>query len=209
MEEEGRRSMSAEEDRMYTYLMKHRARTRYVPDQMDPDAPQPIPALKVEAEEPEQPGARREEHLATCREVLTEWRKKTWAEQYSTCSFSRNALLEDKDLTVLASRARIRTFDDLKLHVPNWPFMKRHGDEVLTLLRLIDDDYRENRAAQLQVKEEHKAALAAKKARQEAAKVKPIKHPWDVPKGRPRNHFWSYSMRQWLPIPVEYELQCY
>ena len=72
---------------------------------------------------------------------------------------------------------------------------------------MIDNDYIDARKSEAKAQEDIKAAHVAKKARQDTAGTKVIKHPWDVSKGCFRNHFWSYSTKSWLPIPVEYELQ--
>lgn len=47
--------------------------------------------------------------------------------------------MPDDVLKKLALYARIKTIEDIKHSVPDWDFIDKYGDNVLTLLKLIDD----------------------------------------------------------------------
>lgn len=136
---------SADKD-LLAYIERVRACTKHsVPIQIEvSDNDDDVPELASGTTAPKKTtllAPRRGEPLASCRQVLTQWRAKTWLAEYSMCAFDETALLEDKDLTVLASRARIQNLSDLKFNVPNWSFASKYGQEVLAILREVDDRY--------------------------------------------------------------------
>lgn len=186
---------------LLAYIERVRACTKHsVPIQIEvSDDDDDVPELASGTTAPKKTtllAPRRGEPLASCRQVLTQWRAKTWLAEYSMCAFDKTALLEDKDLTVLASRAQIQNLSDLKFNVPNWSFASKYGQEVLAILREVDDRYQAARDLEAAERE-------AKRLRRLHAE--PIHHPWEIPANRPFGHFWSYSLRMWLPIPVEVE----
>ncbi|KAF8215473.1 hypothetical protein K438DRAFT_1749506 [Mycena galopus ATCC 62051] len=86
---------------------------------------------------------RRGEHLQNARAALVSWRPRTFLNKYSTYSFTDLGILPDTILTALASK-RIRTLAEMadKLSVP-WIFAQWHGDEVIELLKRIDQARRD------------------------------------------------------------------
>ena len=89
----------------------------------------------------ETPKVRRDEHLKKAWAVLEKWRFNTKRAHYTPSSFTASALLPDTTLTALASNGTIRTLTDLKdaLKTP-WIFADRHGEEVIQLLRKVDEE---------------------------------------------------------------------
>lgn len=91
------------------------------------------------------PATRRGEHLKNIRLALENWRLNTKMRRYSPSSFTAVVILPDKNLTTLASK-RLKTLDDLKAALsPPWIFADRHGQEVLDLLKKMDDAEKEKR----------------------------------------------------------------
>lgn len=188
-EQHGRRHFTPEEEAVWKTILQLRRR-------LGPE--QDIAFQESDDEEPaprgiRRRGARRAAHLAACRNVLTQWRQNKWLDDFKHCAFGPAAILDDTQLTVLASRAHINNIEDIKAEIPRWIWADEYGEEVLAALRQVDDD----RTAE------------AKRTRQEAHGAVPIQHPWPIPEDqeRPRDHFWSHPMQAWLPIPVQYELK--
>jgi hypothetical protein len=86
------------------------------------------------------PITRQGEHLKDARGALERWRFKTQRDHYSPSSVTAVTLLLDPTLTTLASNARIHTIEDIESCLnPPWIMARRHGNEVLILLKAIDD----------------------------------------------------------------------
>jgi len=111
------------------------------------------------------PGSRRKERLEACRNVLMDWRHKTWQNDFKDCVWGPNVLFSDTILTKIANRARIQTLDDIKKEIPEWIWADEYGDAVLKLLEPIDTSWREendrkkaeNKAKRAKVSAEKKA----------------------------------------------------
>jgi chemotaxis protein histidine kinase CheA len=83
---------------------------------------------------------RRGNHLKHVRSELECWRFETKAKRYSPSPVTAAAILPDPILTTLASNARIQTLDDMDAVLnPRWIMTKRHGQEVLDLLKRLDE----------------------------------------------------------------------
>lgn len=83
---------------------------------------------------------RRAEHLAAVKRALQSWRFKTYCDLYSLSSFTAEAILPDDNLTTLASDAQIKTLDDVATMLkPPWILAKKHGEEILDLLKQQDE----------------------------------------------------------------------
>ena len=92
------------------------------------------------------PSIRRGEHLKRVRSALKAWWFKVKAQQYTLSPFTAVAILPDMVLTSLASNARIQTLEDLIKNLnPPWMMARRHGQEVLDLLKMLDDNERTER----------------------------------------------------------------
>lgn len=100
--------------------------------------PKPPPPPRPPRKEKGQ-GPRRDQRLKSCRDILTVWRTKCWEEAYSYCIWGPQVLLPPKVLEGLAKRAHIRTVEDIKTEFPDWSFADKHGNDVLNLLRPIDE----------------------------------------------------------------------
>jgi hypothetical protein len=102
------------------------------------------------------PATRRGEHLQNVRHALERWRFKTKRDRYSPSSVTAVTILPDPTLTTLASNARIRTVEDMQNCInPPWVMAQRHGNEILEILKRLDDT---EKAAREQVKEAKAAA---------------------------------------------------
>ncbi|KII93854.1 hypothetical protein PLICRDRAFT_77008, partial [Plicaturopsis crispa FD-325 SS-3] len=93
---------------------------------------------KRRATGPKRAGKRRGQHLQDVRVALETWRYRKKRDEYTPSSFGASALLPDLILTALASNTSLKTVDDLSsLKIP-WMFAKKHGDEVLEIVRRVD-----------------------------------------------------------------------
>lgn len=112
------------------------------------------------------PKTRRGDHLHNVRAVLERWRFKTKRDRYSLGSVTAEVVLPNPTLTTLASNAYIRTLEDLdNILNPPWVMGRRHGAEVLTLLRSLDEAERALREQTKQAKvAERKEATQARQA---------------------------------------------
>lgn len=124
------------------------------------------------------PKNRRKEHLKMAREALERWRLKTYLDKYSKSCFPEVGIMPDQVLTSLASN-RVNTVEEMK--ALSWMLARRHGEEVLNVLRRIDQHVREQ-------KEQEKEANAAQR-RQDTVKRKAARDlaaaATPKPRGRP------------------------
>ncbi|KLO06377.1 P-loop containing nucleoside triphosphate hydrolase protein [Schizopora paradoxa] len=106
------------------------------------------------------PENRSKDWLQEARDALVEWRRNLKLRQYPRSILSEEALLPDNVLSKLATKARLRSIVDIIEETGgNWALVDRHGDEVLAVLKAIDES-----------RNTKKAELAA--ANREAAKQK-------------------------------------
>ncbi|KAJ3553996.1 hypothetical protein NM688_g3333 [Phlebia brevispora] len=186
-------SLSDEQRELLAFVQRLRSRT-------EPPA-QTVPQLAVKKQPTGLPGPRRGEHLAACRRALIDWRWQTWLADFWMCAFDERTVLEDKDLTTLASKARIQTIADVKIEVPNWDFANKYGTAVLKILQEIDEKWRaEREAEQARKKEEKAAAQAAKKSQRQHVEL--VQRSCPAPSNHPEGYFWSYAHQAWLPTPA-------
>jgi hypothetical protein len=116
---------------------------------------------------------RRGQHLQDVRGALEHWRFKTKRDCYSPSSVTAVTILPDPILTTLASNARIRTIDDIESSInPPWIMARRHGGEILLIMKSIDDAERETR-------EQAKQTKAAERKRETAARQAERKREMD------------------------------
>lgn len=133
------------------------------------------------------PATRRGEHLKNVRSALENWRFKIKMCQYSPGPFLSMAILPDKTLTTLASNARIKTIDDMKEVLnPPWIFVERHGQEVLDMLKRLDEADKEDR-------ERTKADKKAAKRRETEARREETKRQKELERG------WAKTQRLGTP----------
>ncbi|KAK7027844.1 bloom syndrome [Favolaschia claudopus] len=122
-----------------------------------------------------EPKTRRKDHLKCAREALERWRLKTFMDRYSKSSLPEVAILPDQVLTSLASK-RVNTVEEMLQLRPSWMLARRHGEEVLAMLRRVDEHEREEREREKEAKRTaRKEATAARKAA--VAATKPRKLP--------------------------------
>jgi hypothetical protein len=104
----------------------------------------------ISAESPTRPGPHRRERLQICRSAITEWRSRTWSENYSDCAWGPNVLISDAIINKLATRSHISTVEDIKQEILDWDFADDYGSVVLELIRKSDEDWKEDHARKLQ-----------------------------------------------------------
>ncbi|CDO69447.1 hypothetical protein BN946_scf184817.g7 [Trametes cinnabarina] len=105
------------------------------------------------------PKRRKDEHLKHIKTELRAWRVKIRRLKYAGTSLKADNILPDRTLQTIASQQRgIKTIDDLRpLLKPPWPFLELHGDEVLQLVKKLDEeDEQQRHARNLQAREERR-----------------------------------------------------
>lgn len=123
---------------------------------------------------PKQPGPRRGTHLENARTSLFAWRLRTKQARYSPSSITATSLISDATIRSLASARHITTIEAIREHT-GWIYAERHGDELLELLKRVDDDeiakkntIKAAAAAAREVAASEKAAIALEKREQKA-----------------------------------------
>ena len=107
------------------------------------------------------------EHLHRVRQALFQWRADTRKRDYPYSCFTGIALLPDGPLTTIASYRRLKVLDDFQSVLgTSWAFIDAYGEEVLTLVKKMDDEDKDictmkvltNRQVKRQATEAAKAA---------------------------------------------------
>ncbi|KAJ7512821.1 P-loop containing nucleoside triphosphate hydrolase protein, partial [Mycena galericulata] len=123
------------------------------------------------------PRTRRKDHLKQARDALERWRQRIYLEKYAKSSVPDVGIMPDTVLTSLASK-RFDTVDELKVHTPTWMLARRHGEEVLQVLRRVDEAVRAEKARNSEISRELKRAeTKRRKAAEAAANPQPPKPP--------------------------------
>ncbi|KAH7905725.1 hypothetical protein BJ138DRAFT_1017321, partial [Hygrophoropsis aurantiaca] len=104
------------------------------------------------------PATRREEYLKNARNLLENWRDKTWVGQYSHVPYGPEGLLPNQVVQKIASSTRIKTIEDMVGVGWSTSRAERHGEEVLKLLEAYDTKYQRMREAEKEAKAEAKRA---------------------------------------------------
>ena len=115
-------------------------------------------------------------HLDMARRALEEWRNEQAQTRYATRAYSILAVLPDDSIESVAHDARIASSAALEQKIPlsRWPFLRRHGQEIVDLLLDVDSKYESEMAADVAAKAAStkapaKAALHAQSSRPEEA----------------------------------------
>jgi len=102
---------------------------------------------------PQGPAVRQGDHLKSARAALKAWRLKTKLSLYSPSPFTADTILPDPFLTTIASNAHIQTAADIAAVLKRpWMLLDAHGEEVLQVLRNVDQSHRQAVEAQRQTK---------------------------------------------------------
>jgi superfamily II DNA/RNA helicase len=96
--------------------------------------------------------------LKTCHDALIKWHNEIWNRDFLDCTFDPESIIPDAVLTKIASRARLKTFADIKEELLDWIWVDEYGNEALQVLVPIDAAWNEEN-------EREKAERKAKKAR--------------------------------------------
>jgi bloom syndrome protein len=108
------------------------------------------------------PAARRGALLESAQNALVRWCFQTKLDRYNPSSITAIFLLPDPIIKTLAPARHIQTVEALRVHT-GWIFADRHGEEVLNVLRQIDQVDNETQEAEKQARSaERKAATAAR-----------------------------------------------
>ncbi|KAI0349260.1 hypothetical protein OH77DRAFT_1525816 [Trametes cingulata] len=113
------------------------------------------------------PKRRKDEHLKRVKAELRTWRIQTRRSKYAGTSLKAENILPDRALQTIASLRRgIKTIDDLRPHLkPSWPFLEVLGDEVLKLVKKLDEEDDSRRMLRnIQAREEKKRETERRKA---------------------------------------------
>ncbi|KAG1724659.1 hypothetical protein EDB19DRAFT_2028756 [Suillus lakei] len=117
------------------------------------------------------PATRREDNLKDAKDLLVNWRFKTWMTVYSEAApYGPEGLLPDLVLSKIASSRKPETIGDLVGVGWSTSQARRHGEEVLELLRVFDAEVDDKRKA-----EQLQRSEAKKKETRERNKVKRLK----------------------------------
>ncbi|KAI0349171.1 hypothetical protein OH77DRAFT_1499650 [Trametes cingulata] len=96
--------------------------------------------LRGTARPHQSPKRRKDEHLKRIRAELQAWRQQTRRTKYAYTSLKAENILPDRALQTIASLQR-RIIDDLRPHLrPPWPFLEVLGDDVLKLVKKLDEE---------------------------------------------------------------------
>lgn len=90
-------------------------------------------------------GPRKGDRLTKCREALDKWRQETWYKNHRFASWDYCVLLPDDILQKLASCANILTAQALRDASFKWDFAQKYDEDILQLLKPIDDAWNEER----------------------------------------------------------------
>lgn len=115
------------------------------------------------------PEKRSKDWLASAHDALESLRLKIKERDYLYSSLSADAILPDYVLSKLASRARLKTIEDIEGEKsPPWLYAKKHGAEALAVLRALDKDRIATREAAKRAKrDDAKHTKAKEKAEHE------------------------------------------
>lgn len=111
---------------------------------------------------------RRDQHLEEARKLLVGWRASTYRAKYPYAIWGEEGLMPDVVVTALATYRRWRTLEDLQFTAAEWMWKDRHADEVLKLLRDLDE--RVDAGKEIAKRAKADARKAETKKRREAKK---------------------------------------
>lgn len=82
-------------------------------------------------------------YRAAAIKALEDWRRSLRDGRYASGSFSIFVVLPDELIRSLAYDPQVQTMEQLKAKpsAASWPFLRRHGQEVLDVLKKVDDEY--------------------------------------------------------------------
>ncbi|KAJ7619939.1 P-loop containing nucleoside triphosphate hydrolase protein [Mycena polygramma] len=120
------------------------------------------------------PKTRRGEHREAAQEALQRWRLRTYLEKYSKSSLPEVGIMSDTILATLATK-RLKTVAEMLELRPSWILARRHGEDVLAVLRRVDERVQAEKQRTNEAANTARKALTA--ARRAAVATKPPKLP--------------------------------
>ncbi|KAF8835661.1 hypothetical protein BDN67DRAFT_868281, partial [Paxillus ammoniavirescens] len=102
------------------------------------------------------PATQRDESLKSAKRSLRKWRYKIWMARYSQVPYGPEGLLPDNVLDKITLNTRIHNVDDLKScgWVACWA--KRHGEDVVKILEVLDRKVQAEKVAEKAAKDAEK-----------------------------------------------------
>ncbi|KAJ8481720.1 hypothetical protein ONZ51_g5811 [Trametes cubensis] len=125
------------------------------------------------ASRPLSPKRRTGDHLKFVKSRLYAWRLATRRSKYRHSSLKADNILPEANLKTIASQRRaLKTVEDLQSTLnPPWPLVHVHGEEVLRLVKQLDNEHEARRQAAVQrSREERRQATLQRQAEEAAAK---------------------------------------
>ncbi|KIJ61474.1 hypothetical protein HYDPIDRAFT_31340 [Hydnomerulius pinastri MD-312] len=115
-------------------------------------------------------------HLQSVRAALLTWRVKIAARDYPHACFTSAVVLPDPVLTTIASNRQLTTLHDLQTALPTtWVLAERYGEEVLGLVRRIDDEDRAAREAKRAADQEARRLESERRAAEKVAEAEKMR----------------------------------
>ena len=107
-------------------------------------------------------------YRAAAIKALEDWRRSLRDGQYASGSFSIFVVLPDELIRSLAYDTQVQTVEQLKAKpsAASWPFLRRHGQDILDVLKKVDQDY-------LTARQEAEESRASKSARSKCMRHRP------------------------------------
>ena len=116
---------------------------------------------------------RAQQHLQNVHATLVSWRLKTATHDFPFLSFTSAVILPDPILTSIASNSCLATSHNLETFLSvKWAFLERYGDEILSLVRVMDDKDSHQCETKKLAEQEAKCLEVEPRAAEKVAKVK-------------------------------------
>lgn len=104
--------------------------------------PEPIIIIDMTAE-PLVVERRTGDRLEAISRALYTWRRQHWRSNYQYCAWGEEALLPAQIIKFLAANAHIRTVANLQKYAPEWIWIQDIGLQVLDIIQITDDAWKE------------------------------------------------------------------
>ena len=134
------------------------------------------------------PQRRRGAHLVDAQTSLERWRAETWTRQYAGRPWSPEIILPSRVVSNIANKTNVQSTEAL-VEIGGWARHRAlvHGDELLCILREVDERERDRRASEKQKKvDERLERKRAAEAVREAKKAETKRRREEVRLNRPK-----------------------
>ncbi|THV04363.1 P-loop containing nucleoside triphosphate hydrolase protein [Dendrothele bispora CBS 962.96] len=124
--------------------------------------------------------ARRGEHRKAAQATLKHWRSKTLKKVYPHCAYTAEAILPENVLKRLAGYVH-ETLDDIEKMGLVWVLAEDHADEVLEVLKRVDDEDKKEKQQRRQAGSEKRREAAKKREQKKREKKSRLQKENQVP----------------------------